>query len=125
MENYYYPNKANNSKGAGLKVTLPPEQQQQHQAAAKRNSLNSLPTSVAEDSQRFYWDSYDLNNDQTEESGGAAANATVAAAADDTVASAAQRHLAPTLKLSGPNAVSSCSILEKNPFGPLRTRRIT
>ena len=28
---------------------------------------------MAEDSQRFYWDSYDLNNDQADDSGGAAA----------------------------------------------------
>ena len=50
MENYYYPNKSS-SKGAALKVTLPPEQSVMS-SAAKRNSLNSLPTSVAEDSQR-------------------------------------------------------------------------
>ena len=51
MENYYYPNKSS-SKGAALKVTLPPEQSVMS-SGAKRNSLNSLPTSVAEDSQRY------------------------------------------------------------------------
>ena len=127
MENYYYPNKSNNSKGAVLKVTLPPEQQQQPglpslSSAAKRNSLNSLPTSVAEDSQRFYWDSYDLNNDQADEAGGAGEAANAVTAAADVVAAAAQHQLAPTLKLSGPNPV--CKHLSTNSsstlfgFGP-------
>ena len=106
MENYYYPNKSNNSKGAGLKVTLPPEQQPNLSSAAKRNSLNSLPTSVAEDSQRFYWDSYDLNNDQADEAGEAGGGAGVTATAD-AVAAAAQQHLTPTLKLSGPNQATA------------------
>ena len=109
MENYYYPNKANNSKGAGLKVTLPPEQGQQSglsgqsglSAAAKRNSLNSLPTSVAEDSQRFYWDSYDLNNDPE------GANVTAAAEAVAAATAAQQQHLTPTLKLTGNNQDST------------------
>jgi hypothetical protein len=81
MDNYFYPNKSANKTEnpalKGLKVSLPPEHQQ-HQPKTD-TSLSSLPTSVAEESQRYFWDSFDLNNDPATVT--AAANAAAAAAA--------------------------------------------
>ena len=66
--NFYFPNRAKPSpvpsgtSGARLRANVPPSDSPALKGGA---SLSSLPVSVAEDpSQRFYWDSYDLNNEE-------------------------------------------------------------
>ncbi len=72
MDNYFYPQKPKTEAAGGafrrLRVNLPPTESPGLKGAAA-TSLNSLPTSVAEDScQRYYWDSFDLNNQQANSS---------------------------------------------------------
>ena len=75
MESYFYPNKSkpDHRHPCRLRVNLPPSESPALKGAA---SLSSLQTSVAEDaSQRYYWDSFDLNNDAVVGAGAAASAA--------------------------------------------------